>query len=123
MDGAGLVTVRGNGEAIITAMQENVRYEFPVSVLITPWERLGDINLDGKVNTLDVRLALTVYVDKMVQSDDAVPLTDEQFRFADINEDGKIGLTDVRLILRYYVENIVAHSDLEPEEGWQEILQ
>lgn len=123
VDGAGLVTVRGNGEAIITAVQENVRYEFPVSVLITPWERLGDINLDGKVNTLDVRLALTVYVDKMVQSDDAVPLTDEQFRFADINEDGKIGLTDVRLILRYYVENIVAHSDLEPEEGWQEILQ
>ena len=123
VDSAGLVTVRGNGEAIISAVQDNVRYEFPVSVQITPWERLGDINLDGKVNTLDVRLALTVYVEKMVQSDKAVSLTDEQFRFADINEDGRIGLKDVRLILRYYVENIVVHSDLEPEDGWQEILQ
>lgn len=54
----------------------------------------GDINLDGKVNATDARLALR-YGAKLET------LTATQLKNADVNNDGKVNSSDARLILRF----------------------
>jgi len=60
---------------------------------------LGDVNLDGSVDTIDVRLVLQAVVDK-------IKLTDDQSVFADVNRDGSVDTIDARLILQKIVGKI-----------------
>lgn len=54
---------------------------------------LGDVNLDGKVNTSDARLALR-------GAATLETLTDQQVLAADVNKNGKVDTSDARKILR-----------------------
>ncbi len=53
----------------------------------------GDVNMDGKVNSADARLALRA-------SAKLEELSDEQKQLADMNKDGKVNSSDARTILR-----------------------
>ena len=54
---------------------------------------LGDVNLDGKVNTTDARLALR-------GAAKLEALTPQQILAADVNKNGKADTSDARKILR-----------------------
>lgn len=54
----------------------------------------GDVNLDGKIEAKDARLALRA-------SARLETLTEEQLKLADIDGDGKVEASDARRILRY----------------------
>ena len=54
---------------------------------------LGDVDMNGTVNLLDVTLALQAYNEVRI-------LTDDQIELADVNKDGDVTLVDVLLILK-----------------------
>ena len=58
---------------------------------------LGDVNLDGKVNTGDA-----VFILRQIAG--AVTFTEEQTLLADFNKDGKVNTGDAVAILKYCVE-------------------
>ena len=69
---------------------------------------IGDVNVDGTVDTTDARLVLQHAVGKSV-------LKEEEQMMADVNGDGWVNTTDARLILQYAVGKIEAFPT--PFEG------
>ena len=122
VDESGRVTVRSNGEALITAERGNMRYEFPVSVRIVGWAALGDINFDGIVDPTDAALALSVYVDGLVGSGKTADMTADQLSRADVDDSGAISIEDAQNILRFYVEYTLSGSGKSPMETWARLL-
>ena len=59
-----------------------------------PAFRKGDVNKDGKIDLLDLRLLLRTICNK-------VTLDDQQKILADVNNDNKVDLLDLRQMLRY----------------------
>lgn len=70
-----------------------VMVKAPIDKELTPTLALGDVNLDGKVNTSDARLALR-------GAATLETLTDQQILAADVNKNGKADTSDARKILR-----------------------
>lgn len=95
----GKITAIGKGEATITVTIEGISKTCKVTVIEPPPYTLGDVNLDGKINTKDARLVLLNYVGKE-------ELNETQKLAADVNKDGKINTKDARQILLYYVGKI-----------------
>ncbi len=65
------------------------------TTLYAVWKKsviTGDVNLDGVLDTTDVRLALKNIVG-------LVEFTAEQTQIADMNEDGKLNSADIRRML------------------------
>ncbi len=65
----------------------------------------GDVNKDGKVNSVDARLALRCAARIIV-------FTDEQVSAGDVNGDGRITTADARIILRH-----ASRIELIPDRG------
>ncbi len=63
-------------------------------------ELLGDINSDGKINSIDALMVLNAAVNKLMP-------TEIQLRLCDVNCDKKINSTDALIILQFSVGNIV----------------
>ncbi len=63
-------------------------------------DNLGDINLDGNVDSSDASAALADFA--LVATGGTSPLTVQQKLNGDVNEDGKIDATDASSILTYY---------------------
>ena len=61
---------------------------------------LGDVNVDGKVDSSDASAVLAEYAN--VQTGGAGGFTESQLKSADINSDGKIDSSDASKILAYY---------------------
>jgi len=74
-----------------TAYQQPVR---PASAFI------GDINRDGSVDTVDVRLVLQFIIGKKLFPDAST------FARADVNWDGEVNTVDARLMLQYIVGKV-----------------
>lgn len=70
-----------------------VMVKAPIDKDPAPAFTLGDVNLDGKVNTSDARLALR-------GAATLETLTDQQVLAADVNKNGKVDTSDARKILR-----------------------
>ena len=66
----------------------------------------GDVNHDGKVNTLD-RMVLTRYLAKW----DAYPESSIDMKAADVNNDGRVNTLD-RVILTRYLAKWDAYAEL-----------
>ena len=71
---------------------------------------LGDVDMNGVVDTVDVMCALENYVSTNLMFNGDV-LTDAQKALADINEDAVIDTVDAACILIYYVYTL---SEDEP---------
>lgn len=84
------------GNAVITIKCGNVTKQVPVEVTDI---LLGDVTLDGKVNTDDARAVLLYYMKKQ-------EFTEKQEAAADVTGDGKINTDDARQILLYYMKKI-----------------
>ncbi len=80
----GNVTVGINNEILLEALKEVV---------------YGDVNNDGKINSVDALYCLNHAVDK-------ITLTGKKFEAADTNRDGKVNSMDALKILNYAVGNI-----------------
>jgi hypothetical protein len=61
---------------------------------------LGDVNVDGKVDSSDASAVLAEYAN--VQTGGAGGFTESQLKSADVNSDGKIDSSDASKILAYY---------------------
>ena len=59
-----------------------------------PMKAVGDVNMDGDVNIIDVTL-LQRYLSKMKE------LTSEQLMYADVNDDGESNVLDATVLQRY----------------------
>lgn len=74
-------------------MRENGWNGFPKPVIVP---QLGDVDMNGKVNSTDARLVLQYFVGSIDESD-------LHLEWADADGDGNINSTDARLILQYFV--------------------
>ena len=122
VDETGKVTVRGNGNAVITASREETRYEFPVCAQLVSWTELGDINMDGSPDPGDANIALAMYVESLVGNTGRAALTEEQFARADVDDNGVISIEDAQNILLFYVEYTLSGNGKSPMETWAKLL-
>ncbi len=82
----------GNGQ------QVKVENRVPARLTIVEAEKsllLGDVNLDGRVDLMDVKLIMQYY-------NHTKTLDSQQKRNADVNGDEKINLSDAKLMMQYY---------------------
>jgi len=86
----------GSAPGTSTAM---VDYSFAAQ--ISNSYTLGDVNGDGKINTVDARMVLQYIVNKITASD-------LNLQAADVDGNGAINTVDARLILQYIVNKINA---------------
>ncbi len=77
--------------------------------------KLGDISMNGVVDTDDAVIAMKYYAKTLIG--DTLPLTDAQKQAADVNEDGMIDTSDAVYIMRYYAKSILG------EANWDDILK
>jgi len=94
---AGVYYVRYVATADTPASRDTV---LTVGVKTQKWD-LGDVNHDGSINTVDVRMILQRIVNKLGDGDLDMSL-------ADVSGDGKVDTVDARLILQYIVHKINA---------------
>lgn len=80
--------------------------------LLTPAEKepepdriKGDFNGNGRISLLEVKKALTFYVNK--NNPEKQP-TEEEFWFCDYNDNGSIQLIDVKNLLKMYVNQSIS---------------
>ncbi|MBR6594868.1 MAG: phosphodiester glycosidase family protein [Clostridia bacterium] len=72
----------------------NITEDITVTALYERTYALGDVNLDGKVNSLDAALVLRYDAD-------LYELTEQQKPLGDVTNDGKVNSLDAAMILRY----------------------
>lgn len=106
VDNNGRITAKGIGEAVLTAELGNEKKEYNVSVVDKldntsgssqdPNEeyKLGDVNKDGVINSVDAAMVLDIYNNGIT--------TDEQLSLADVNNDKVVNSIDAAIILDMY---------------------
>lgn len=99
VDENGNIETVGEGETTITASIGEYSATVDVTVREIPEYTLGDVNSDGKINTLDVILILQS-ISKKITLDEA------QFLSADVNLDEKVNTLDAIEILQYISKKI-----------------
>lgn len=62
---------------------------------------VGDLDDDGDITILDVRLLLQAYINSSASTE----WTTQQLSTMDMNSDGKIDILDVRLLLQAYINS------------------
>jgi hypothetical protein len=75
---------------------------------------LGDLNSDGKINSIDAVAILKGYAQSLVNG--STGLTEEQETAADVNKDGKINSIDAVNVLKYYAASLVDKAPATIEE-------
>ena len=95
----GTVIAVGKGNCIITATTtDGTNLSAKCNVTSEVEYQKGDVNRDGKVNTLDVYYAMKGIVNGT--------LTDEEKVILDVNGDSKANTLDINIIMRYIVGQI-----------------
>lgn len=98
----------GTARAVITAAGDKYEGTVTVSYVIVPNDlsgyKLGDVNLDGKIDITDVTMAISA-----VRG--VAKLGDSRFKAADVDKDGAITITDVTKIISH-----VRGKNLLPDE-------
>ncbi len=100
----------------------------PVAAEETQTYALGDVNMDGKIDTKDIRAVLSHYIYAMVKEMYEIDgktfdedgwahckLSDEQQLLADINDDGVIDIRDGTPILQYYAYSLTTDEPIPSE--------
>jgi uncharacterized protein YjdB len=90
----GIVTGVSVGSTTVTATTVDGGYSAQITIHVTASAQLGDINMDGYIDSADAMMALKVAVGK-------ITLTAEQAKAADVNHDGYVDAADAVKILRY----------------------
>ena len=78
-----------------TRISENYTFEFEVP------QKVGDIDGDGTITIIDVRLLLQIYIN----SDSSTEFTGEDARIYDIDSSTTLDIIDVRLLLQKYINS------------------
>lgn len=90
------ITVKKADGTEITTGNVGTGYEVIIENKHYIVKKLGDVNSDGKVNTVDALNALKYDVG-------AIQLTKEQIEALDVNKDGKVNTVDALILLKYDV--------------------
>ncbi|MBE6847490.1 MAG: hypothetical protein E7503_05085 [Ruminococcus sp.] len=80
---------------------------------------LGDVTMDGKVDTVDVMAVLDHYCLVEVLHMPS-PLTDEQTVLAEVIGEGIIDTLDAFFILQYYSYTLTTDEPISPEEFFKQ---
>ena len=96
---SGVIKAAGNGTCKITATTtDGTNLSASCNITSNVEYQKGDVNRDGKVNTLDVYYAMKGIVNGT--------LTDEEKVILDVNGDSKANTLDINIIMRYIVGQI-----------------
>ena len=80
---------------------------------------LGDVDMNGKVELMDVALTLHEFLIQRFfdgrQIDNVPLLTEEQNKYADVDVDGQVRHFDALMILQYYVYTLVTAEPMSSE--------
>ena len=96
---SGVIKAAGNGTCKITATTtDGTNLSSSCNITSNVEYQKGDVNRDGKVNTLDVYYAMKGIVNGT--------LTDEEKVILDVNGDSKANTLDINIIMRYIVGQI-----------------
>lgn len=100
----------------------------PVAAEETQTYALGDVNMDGKIDTKDLHAAARYYIREMIKEvverdgetvdEDFMAhcnLSDEQQLLADVNDDGVIDTRDGIRILQYYAYTLITDEPIPSE--------
>ena len=80
---------------------------------------LGDVTMDGKVDTMDVMAVLDHYTCAELTHKPS-PLTDEQMVLAEVIGEGIIDTLDALFILQYYSYTLTTDEPISPEEFFKQ---
>ncbi len=119
VDENGELVAVGNGVTEIIAENGTDSYSYTVTVSLVAWEKLGDINGDSLVNTMDAILLLQQYNASLM--DDTIAADEQMQLYGDIDDDGQLDAADAVLVLRYYV-SALTDAALDAETRWGAIL-
>lgn len=86
--------------------EETTEKDVVTSDMILSNENLGDVNLDGKVDSKDAVEILKYYAETIVGKTEG--FTEEQKAVADVDYNGEIGSVDSVWILKYFAYNITS---------------
>ena len=90
-------------------------YQIPQTYEDSYYYRLGDLNKDGYIDSVDASQALSLY-SKIVTNKTLTPEEEDQKTRADMNKDGYIDSTDASLILNYYTNKSTNWTDSKQEK-------
>ena len=110
--GYGLVTVKEQGTAIITAESEGKKYQCKIFFL--PY-LLGDVNSNAEVSVDDAQNVLQYYVSELAQVKGN--LNAQEILAADVDKNSTVDIIDANAILRYYVMRM---ANQNPD--WSDII-
>ena len=79
------------------------------------YNKLGDLNKDGKINAVDASLALTIY-SKTISHEPLTQEEQDQLTRADMDNDGRVNSIDASLILDYYANKSTSWEDEKQEK-------
>lgn len=94
------ITLMNSAKPIDTYYADDVLAKETTIETISEDILMGDVNGDGKVNSIDASLVLRAYANYSAGGEDI--LTAQQKIAADVNEDGKVDSLDASAILSYY---------------------
>ena len=89
------------GEALTNVTFEGRTYDERGKEIVDNNASWGDIDGNGSIEILDVRLLLQAYIN----STTSTVWTDEQLALMDMNDDAKVDILDVRLLLQAYINS------------------
>ncbi len=93
-------TIYGHANSTAQAYAEKYGRNFAVISETPAVSALGDVNIDGKVDSADASLVLSEY--GLIQTGGTLTFTEAQKKSADVNKDGKTDSSDASKILEYY---------------------
>ena len=100
-----------------------MQYRFPLTVSIVSWERLGDVDLNGKIDSVDACIVLQEAIRLLSNPDAPTSFAPIQFRFADADDDGKLTANDAQSILMFYLTKTLSNSGKTSAQVWNDILK
>ena len=114
----GSVIDKNDGKTVVSCNISNVTVgNLPSYKILHTYEnmvmdKLGDVNADGFVSSIDASIVLNLYIKNIVgeqlTSDEEIYMTR-----ADVNKDGRVNSSDASLILSYYAD--LASSNIKDE--------
>lgn len=83
-----------SGIILMVSGDDLLTCEFPFEFIVNEQILMGDVNLDGEVNVLDIIYIIFAEIHQIL-------LSEEQYLAADMNSDGQMNILDIVLIVNF----------------------
>ena len=118
----GIAYALRDGEAVLTAVDPaGNAYQLRAVSEIVPWEKLGDGNQDGSVDSKDAMLVLQEYAARIVLEED-YSIDRDRMLLCDVNEDGEIDSVDATYLLNFFARFSLLEVSDDPMVVWLDLF-